>query len=47
MPSELNDVVTDSAIQRSFLSIEAIKYITAIKVFYYIDSFLTEFSTVA
>lgn len=47
LPSELNDVVTDSAIQRSFLSIEAIKYITAIKVFYYIDSFLTEFSTVA
>lgn len=46
LPNDLNTVVTDSAIQRSFLSIESIKYITAIKIFSYIDSFTTELSTI-
>lgn len=47
LPNEIDKVMEDSAIQRSFLSIEAIKFFTALQVYSNIDSFITEFSTFA
>lgn len=44
LPNEIETVILDSAIQRSFLSIETIKFFTALKIYSNIDSFITEFS---
>jgi hypothetical protein len=45
LPQEVDKLVSDNEIQRALLSIESIKFYTAMKIFSYLNSFVTEFSS--
>lgn len=47
LPKDVDDAISDNSLQRLVVSVEAVKFFSALQFFYYLDSFISEFANYA
>lgn len=47
LPKDVDEAISDNSLQRLVVSVEAVKFFSALQFFYYLDSFINEFANYA